>query len=67
MLMVGEAKVYKPLFIQPLGRLLQQFDLLSVVLDEVVIGGDNIGNPALGFDGGTVISIFRKAVRLTVL
>src|SRR5699024_868098 len=37
MLMVGEAQVYKPLFIQPLGRLFQQFDLLSVVFDQVVI------------------------------
>ena len=50
-LMAGEAQVYKPLFIQPLSRFFQQFDLLSVVLDEVVIGEENIGNPTLVFYG----------------
>ena len=35
--MAREAQVHKPLLVQPLGGFLQQLDLLSVVLDEVIV------------------------------
>ena len=49
-LIAGKAQVHEPLFIQPLGRLLQQFDLLSVILNQVVVGGENVGDAALNFN-----------------
>lgn len=47
--MTGKAQVYEPFLIQPLRRFLQQLDLLLVVFDEVIVGGEDARNAALNW------------------
>jgi hypothetical protein len=46
--MAGEAEVDEPLAVEHPRRLLQQHDPLPVILDEVVIGGEDRDHPLLG-------------------
>ena len=52
MFVAGEAEVNEPLPIEQPRRLLQQLNPPSVVLDQVVVGGEDGGDDVLRFKGG---------------
>ena len=49
--MAGEAEVDEPLAVEPAGHFLQDSDAPLTVLDQVVVGGEDAGDAALGGEG----------------
>ena len=50
-LVAGEAEVDEPLAVDRLRHLLQDLDAPGVVLDQVVVGREDVGDPALDVEG----------------
>ena len=48
--MAGVSKLDKPLTVKLASQFLKDPDALLVVLDEVVVGGEDLGYPALGWE-----------------
>ena len=50
--MSGESEVDEPFLVEGLCRVFKDFDAAGVVFDEVVVGGEDSGDFALGWERG---------------
>ena len=53
-LVTGEPEIDEPLLVEALGSILTELDLLSVVLDELVIGREHVRDSTMGFEVGKI-------------